>query len=169
MVTSGRGGVLPPGLAVGMFNYRGDRRFRRSRSRRRSTGTGSNNVRLLEYGKVVPPEGPGDPAARGVSARRHPPAESGHQVDDRCAGAGERARRPGSRWWTARRQVSAMTHWLHGLDARLRALVPLTTALLAVLVDVLPLPPTGPAGATPLATLCVGRSSGACTGPTFSA
>jgi len=48
-----------------------------------------------------------------------------------------------------------MTPWLHGLDARLRALVPLTTALLAVLVDVLPLPPAGPAGAAPLATLCI--------------
>jgi rod shape-determining protein MreD len=48
-----------------------------------------------------------------------------------------------------------MTQWLHWLDARLRALVPLTTALLAVLVDVLPLPHAGPAGAAPLATLCV--------------
>jgi rod shape-determining protein MreD len=48
-----------------------------------------------------------------------------------------------------------MTHWLHWLDARLRALVPLTTALLAVLIDVVPLPHAGPAGAAPLATLCV--------------
>ena len=45
--------------------------------------------------------------------------------------------------------------WLHLLDARLRALLPLATALLAVLVDVLPLFHVGPASVTPLATLCV--------------
>lgn len=44
--------------------------------------------------------------------------------------------------------------WLDRVDARLRALVPLATALLAVLADVLPLLQVGPAGATPLATLC---------------
>jgi rod shape-determining protein MreD len=45
--------------------------------------------------------------------------------------------------------------WLHSLDTRLRALVPLATALLAVLVDVLPVLHVGPASVTPLATLCV--------------
>lgn len=45
--------------------------------------------------------------------------------------------------------------WLHRLDARLRALLPLATALLAVLADVLPLLHVGPASVTPLATLCV--------------
>jgi rod shape-determining protein MreD len=45
--------------------------------------------------------------------------------------------------------------WLHRVDARLRALVPLATALLAVLADLLPLLHVGPASVTPLATLCV--------------
>ena len=45
--------------------------------------------------------------------------------------------------------------WLHRLDAQLRALLPLATALLAVLADVLPLRHVGPASVTPLATLCV--------------
>jgi rod shape-determining protein MreD len=45
--------------------------------------------------------------------------------------------------------------WLHRLDARLRGLLPLTTALLAVVADVLPLLHVGPASVTPLATLCV--------------
>jgi rod shape-determining protein MreD len=45
--------------------------------------------------------------------------------------------------------------WLDRLDARLRALLPLAAALLAVLADVLPLLHLGPAGVTPLATLCV--------------
>ena len=45
--------------------------------------------------------------------------------------------------------------WLHRLDARLRALLPLATALLAVLADVLPLLHVGPASVTPLVTLCV--------------
>jgi rod shape-determining protein MreD len=45
--------------------------------------------------------------------------------------------------------------WLHRLDARLLALLPLATALLAVLADVLPLLHVGPASVTPLATLCV--------------
>ena len=45
--------------------------------------------------------------------------------------------------------------WLHHLDARLRALLPLATALLAVLADMLPLLHVGPASVTPLATLCV--------------
>lgn len=45
--------------------------------------------------------------------------------------------------------------WLYRLDARLRAFVPLATALLAVLADVLPLFHVGPASVTPLATLCV--------------
>jgi rod shape-determining protein MreD len=45
--------------------------------------------------------------------------------------------------------------WLHQLDARLRTLLPLATALLAVLADVLPLLRVGPASVTPLATLCV--------------
>jgi rod shape-determining protein MreD len=45
--------------------------------------------------------------------------------------------------------------WLHWLDVRLRALVPLATALLAVLVDLLPLLHVGPASVTPLAALCV--------------
>ena len=44
---------------------------------------------------------------------------------------------------------------LQRLDAWLRALVPLATALLAVLADVLPLFDVGPASVTPLATLCV--------------
>ena len=44
---------------------------------------------------------------------------------------------------------------LQRLDAWLRALVPLATALLAVLADVLPLFHVGPASVTPLATLCV--------------
>jgi rod shape-determining protein MreD len=44
--------------------------------------------------------------------------------------------------------------WLYRLDARLRALVPLATTLLAVLADVLPLLHVGRADATPLATLC---------------
>lgn len=46
--------------------------------------------------------------------------------------------------------------WLHRLDARLRALVPLATSLLVVLADVLPLAHAGPEAAAPLATLCVG-------------
>jgi rod shape-determining protein MreD len=45
--------------------------------------------------------------------------------------------------------------WLHRLDERLRALVPLATALLAVMADALPLVHVGPAGVTPLATICV--------------
>jgi rod shape-determining protein MreD len=45
--------------------------------------------------------------------------------------------------------------WLRRLDAQLRALLPLATALLAVLADVLPLLHVGPASVTPLATLCV--------------
>ena len=44
---------------------------------------------------------------------------------------------------------------LQRLDDWLRALVPLATALLAVLADVLPLFHVGPASVTPLATLCV--------------
>jgi rod shape-determining protein MreD len=45
--------------------------------------------------------------------------------------------------------------WLHRLDERLRALVPLATALLAVMADALPLVHVGRAGVTPLATICV--------------
>ena len=45
--------------------------------------------------------------------------------------------------------------WLYLLDARLRALLPLASALLAVLADVVPLVHVGPASVTPLATLCV--------------
>jgi rod shape-determining protein MreD len=45
--------------------------------------------------------------------------------------------------------------WLHRFDARLRALVPLATALVAVLADVLPVVHVGPASVTPLAALCV--------------
>ena len=43
----------------------------------------------------------------------------------------------------------------HHLDARVRALVPLSTALVAVLADALPLRDAGTAGAMPLWTLCV--------------
>jgi rod shape-determining protein MreD len=45
--------------------------------------------------------------------------------------------------------------WLYRLDTRLRALLPLATALLAVMADVLPVPHVGPASVTPVATLCV--------------
>jgi rod shape-determining protein MreD len=45
--------------------------------------------------------------------------------------------------------------WLHRLDVRLRVLLPLASALLAVLIDMLPLPHVGPAAVMPLATLCV--------------
>ncbi|HEX5079356.1 MAG TPA: rod shape-determining protein MreD [Geminicoccaceae bacterium] len=45
--------------------------------------------------------------------------------------------------------------WLRRLDAWLRALVPLATALLAVVADVLPLLHVGPASVMPLATLSV--------------
>jgi rod shape-determining protein MreD len=45
--------------------------------------------------------------------------------------------------------------WLHGLDWRLRTLLPAATALLAVIADMLPLLHVGPAGVMPLATLCV--------------
>jgi rod shape-determining protein MreD len=44
--------------------------------------------------------------------------------------------------------------WLQRLDAWLRALVPLATALLAVLADVLPVFHVGPASVTAFATLC---------------
>ena len=44
---------------------------------------------------------------------------------------------------------------LRPLDARMRALVPLSTALLAVLADALHLFHVGPAGVTALSTLCV--------------
>jgi len=44
--------------------------------------------------------------------------------------------------------------WLQRLDSWLRALVPLATALLAVLADVLPVFHVGPASVTPFATLC---------------
>jgi rod shape-determining protein MreD len=45
--------------------------------------------------------------------------------------------------------------WLHQFDVRLHELLPLATALLAVIADVLPLLHLGPAGVMPLATLCV--------------
>lgn len=45
--------------------------------------------------------------------------------------------------------------WLHQLDLRLRRLVPLATAMLAILVDVLPLPGPGLEGVSPFTTLCV--------------
>jgi rod shape-determining protein MreD len=44
--------------------------------------------------------------------------------------------------------------WLQRLDSWLRALVPLATALVAVLADVLPVFHVGPASVTPFATLC---------------
>lgn len=46
-------------------------------------------------------------------------------------------------------------HWLDQLDVHLRALLPLATAIVAVLLDVMPLPRPGPEGLTTFATLCV--------------
>jgi rod shape-determining protein MreD len=45
--------------------------------------------------------------------------------------------------------------WLRQLDIQLRALVPVATALCAVLFDVLPWPGVGPASLSPFSTLCV--------------
>ncbi len=45
--------------------------------------------------------------------------------------------------------------WLRQLDAQLRVVVPLLTALIAVLIDVAPLAGSGPAGLTSFSTLCV--------------
>jgi rod shape-determining protein MreD len=45
--------------------------------------------------------------------------------------------------------------WVRQLDARLRLLAPFAIAVLAVLIDVLPLLGFGPWGLTPFSTLCV--------------
>jgi rod shape-determining protein MreD len=45
--------------------------------------------------------------------------------------------------------------WVRQLDARLRALAPFAVAVVAVLVDVLPVLGSGPWGITPFSTLCV--------------
>jgi rod shape-determining protein MreD len=44
--------------------------------------------------------------------------------------------------------------WLRQLDAHLRALLPVATTLIAVLIDVAPLVGAGPGGLTSFATLC---------------
>jgi rod shape-determining protein MreD len=44
--------------------------------------------------------------------------------------------------------------WLRQLDVQLRALLPIGTALLAILVDLAPLPRAGPASLTTFTTLC---------------
>lgn len=45
--------------------------------------------------------------------------------------------------------------WVRQLDVQLRALAPFTTALFAVLLDVVPWPGLGPASLSPFSTLCV--------------
>lgn len=45
--------------------------------------------------------------------------------------------------------------WLRQLDVHLRSLVPFATALLAALIDLVPVVGIGPGGVTPFSTLCV--------------
>lgn len=46
-------------------------------------------------------------------------------------------------------------HWLDQLDVQLRGLLPLATAIVALMADVMPLPRPGPEGLNTFATLCV--------------
>jgi rod shape-determining protein MreD len=48
-----------------------------------------------------------------------------------------------------------MLVWLHHLDAQMRALVPAATALLAIMVDALPVPAPGLESVASFSTLCV--------------
>ena len=142
VVTSGRGGVLPPGLAIGVVSAIGEQQ-----------GRGHAAGRLGPPGLSAPAgirAGAAAGAARGARSRR----STGRRRRPAVAGAGPAAPAPAPAAGRRRRRRRRLMTWLRQLDAQLRALLPFATALLAVLIDVAPLVGTGPAGLTSFATLC---------------
>ena len=168
VVTSGRGGVLPPGLAIGVVSAIGEQKVSVTPL---VDWDRLAYVRLLEYARVLPPEqleelqqelyGPPLPPDyerdRSADRRRLPTSPAAGISARRAAHAAvsEPAPIESLRSGAAGGDLGMTWLWLRQLDAELRALVPFATALIAVLVDVAPLVGTGPTGLTSFATLCV--------------
>ena len=126
VVTSGRGGVLPPGLEIGVVSAIGDQKV---------TVTPLVDwdrlayVRLLNYAPVLPPEQLEELQQEIYGPPLPPPQASARAPTGAGRSLGGPRARAGRRFGAGAGGAVVTWLWLRQLDAQLRALVPFATAL----------------------------------------